>query len=50
VWELHGKIFYHVMRKWIYGIMPEVDPERLVIATVTDFVAGATITLPSASF
>ena len=49
VWGLHGQIFYLVMRKWIYGIVPEATPERLVIAAVTDFITGATITLKKLS-
>jgi AcrR family transcriptional regulator len=49
VWGLHGQIFYLAMRKWIYGIVPEVDPEQLIIAAVTDFVAGAAITLKKPS-
>jgi AcrR family transcriptional regulator len=42
VWGLHGQIFYLAMRKWIYGIAPEIDPEQSIIAIVTDFVTGAT--------
>jgi AcrR family transcriptional regulator len=45
VWGLHGEIFYLAMRKWIYGIAPEADPERLITSMVTDFVMGATATL-----
>ncbi|HTJ89968.1 MAG TPA: TetR/AcrR family transcriptional regulator [Acidocella sp.] len=45
VWGLHGEIFYLAMRKWIYGIAPEADPERLITSMVTDFVMGATTTL-----
>jgi AcrR family transcriptional regulator len=49
VWGLHGQIFYLAMRKWIYGIAPEEAPERLIVAAVTDFVAGATSTLKQRS-
>jgi AcrR family transcriptional regulator len=45
VWGLHGQVFYLAMRRWIYGIVPEADPERLIISMVTDFVTGATATL-----
>jgi AcrR family transcriptional regulator len=49
VWGLHGQIFYIAVRKWIYGIAPEVESERLIVAAVTDFIAGATIALKEPS-
>jgi hypothetical protein len=49
VWGLHGQIFYFAVRKWIYEIAGEIDSERLIVAAVTDFVAGATITLKKLS-